>query len=133
MENSAIIRSEYELAVDELLVGGKTSIGGQKCCKIFDTSNILTTLKLPQTKKYRDTLKFISIVVHSLSLVHFCLPFVKLKLRFRFTHDSRKFTQVFHKLHVSFPQLTLLSVDNFRSVLRSLKLLLSITEVLLPL
>ena len=30
VENTAFIRSEYELGVDELLVGEKTPIGGQK-------------------------------------------------------------------------------------------------------
>ena len=66
MENTAFIRSDYELDIDELLVGEKISIGGQKWYKIFDTSNILTTLKLPQTKKYRDTT---TVINNSCSLV----------------------------------------------------------------
>ncbi len=55
VENAAFKCSEYKLQLGELLVTEKSSIGGQKWYKIFDTSNILTTLKLPQTKKYRDT------------------------------------------------------------------------------
>ena len=72
VENTAFIRSDYDLELGELLVGEKTSIGGQKCCKIFDTSNILTTPKLSRTKKIVVHYIHITIAVHSLTLVHFC-------------------------------------------------------------